>query len=400
VSRFEVEEFRSRLEALQLHLTKKGITWGILTGNADLYYYTGSMQPSYLLIPALGEAILVARKAIDRIELEASHLSVATFGSGKEFLAILDKLGMPHAESVGLTFDVISHASALRLQKSLSQVRLEDISSLVRSLRMVKSPAELKIQREAAHILSQGPVLALKHFQPGMSELELSLILENFFRRNGHCMILRCRREGVEMAGYGICSSGVNSLVGTKFEGICSGMGISAASPHGAALTPVGEHVPVILDYAFNLEGYHVDQTRMFCWGEPSAEFKEAYDAMVRIEETIAREIEPGLAWGFVYEHAARLAAEAGYAESFMGAGQEKVRFVGHGVGVELDELPYLAEGMDAPLQAGMVIALEPKVALPGVGIVGIEDTYLIGHSGVEQLTDCPKDILVYKPHR
>jgi Xaa-Pro dipeptidase len=395
VSIFSIREFETRLQSLQQELSKRGIDWGILNNNADLYYYCGSMQPLYLMVPAQGEAVVVARKALSRIMKEVEQLNIEVFSSGKEFTSILEKYGIASSAKVGLTFDVLSHSNALRLRKGLPQSKIEDISMLIRFLRMVKSPAELKIQRRAANIMSNMPELIREFFKPGMNEIELSMVLENYFRRHGHCLFLRCRREGVEIAGYGICSAGINSLVGTKFEGICSGLGVSAASPHGASPMPIPENTPVILDYAFNLEGYHVDQTRMFCWGTPSAEYSGAYQAMVEIEEALASEIHPGLPWGKLYESASAMALGAGYAESFMGCGQEKVRFVGHGVGVELDEMPYLAEGMEEPLEAGMVIALEPKVALSGTGVVGIEDTYLVKENGVEQLTQCAKEIIV-----
>ncbi len=395
MSIFSVQEFGTRLHLLQQELGKRGIDWAILNNNADLYYYCGSMQPLYLMVPAKGESVVVARKALSRIMKEVEQLNIEVFSSGKEFTSILEKYGVASSAKVGLTFDVLSYSSALRLRKGLPQSKIEDISMPMRLLRMVKSPAEQAIQRRAAAIMSKVPELVREFFKPGMSELELSLVLENYFRRNGHCLLLRCRREGVEMSGYGICSAGINTLAGTKFEGICSGIGISAASPHGASPMPIPEHTPVILDYAFNLEGYHVDQTRMFCWGNPSSEYSEAYRAMVEMEEALAGDIRPDLPWGKLYEMASELALQAGYAESFMGSGQEKVRFVGHGVGVELDEMPYLAEGMEEPMEAGMVIALEPKVALPGIGVVGIEDTYLVLENGVEQLTGCSKDIIV-----
>jgi Xaa-Pro aminopeptidase len=197
------------------------------------------------------------------------------------------------------------------------------------------------------------------------------------------------------MSGYGICSAGIHSLAGTKFEGVCSGQGVSAAVPYGAVPLEIPRNTPVILDYAFNLEGYHVDQTRMFCWGEPGDDFRAAFEAMLKIEEAVVTMLRPGVKWDSLYEKSVTLAGEYGYEGVFMGAGTEKVRFVGHGVGLELDELPLLAEKMDQPLEEGMVIAVEPKVALPGVGIIGIEDTYVVRSAGAELLTDCPKEIIV-----
>jgi Xaa-Pro aminopeptidase len=395
VYQFEGEEFLGRIDALQRVLLAKGLDWAIINANADLYYFAGSVQPLYLLIPARGDSFMLARKGISRIAEEVRHLKLEPFSNGKEIAVILNKYGVAASRKIGLTLDAISYATVQRLQKNLGTAQLEDISLAIRSLRMVKSAAEISVQLRAAAILAKVPELVQSYFQPGMTELELSAILENYFRLNGHSTLLRCRREGVEMAGYGICSSGIHSLSGTKFEGVCSGLGATAAAPYGAAPLPIPANVPVILDYAFNLEGYHVDQTRMFCWGTPSPEFLEAYEAMLKIEEAVERELKPGKVWGELYELSAAMAKDFGYENEYMGSDMEKVRFVGHGVGLELDELPLLAADMKDTLTCGMVIAVEPKVALPGIGVVGIEDTYVIQPEGVQWLTRCGKEIIL-----
>ena len=260
---------------------------------------------------------------------------------------------------------------------------------------MVKSEEEIALQARAGEMMAGIPKVARRALRPGVTELELSAAVEDYLRRSGHGACMRVRREGMEMTVYGVCSSGVNSLAGTKFDGVCGGAGISAGSPYGASMDKIVQGSPVILDYCFNLHGYMVDQTRMCSLGTPSADVTEAYDTMVEIERALFDAMRPGRTWESVYELAAKLAGEAGYDDVFMGLGSEQVSFVGHGIGLDLDEPPLLAPKMIDVLEAGMVIAVEPKVALPNVGVVGIEDTVVVRENGVEYLTKADDEFLV-----
>ena len=224
--------------------------------------------------------------------------------------------------------------------------------------------------------------------------MELSAAIENYFRLKGHSAIVRCRTEQMEM-NFGVCSSGLNALTGTKFNGITAGTGISAAVPYGASHRPINRNEPVVLDYAFNLDGYHLDQTRIFIWGQPTAEIRRAYQAMHQVEQAIIAELRPGNIWSEIYFKAVKLAGELGYTQEFMGLGKGKVNFVGHGVGLELDELPLLAPKMEYQLLEGMTIAIEPKVALPAIGVIGDEDTLALTASGCEVLTQCPNQLII-----
>lgn len=389
-----IAEFTKRIRKLQRRLADQHIDLAILTQNSDLYYYTGSVQPLYLLVPADGEPLVLARKAITRINEEITHIRCEAFSGTKDLVAILDMYGPSRAKRIGFTLDVVSYSSVIRLQKMFPNAEVADLSWDIRMLRAAKSPAEIAILARAGEIMAKVPEIVESAFRPGMTELELSAVLENYFRLSGHGLI-RFRREGIEVASFGVLSAGVNSLAGTKFDGICAGVGPSPAAPYGAGLDPIPQGVPVILDYAFVLDGYHIDQTRMLCWGEPSDEVLRAYDAMLRIEDAIIGMLTPGMPWQDVYNESVSIATEMGYGDVFMGAGTERVKFVGHGVGLELDEPPYLAPGMTDPLAVGMVLAVEPKVAIAEVGVIGIEDTIVITKKGIDRLTVCPNDFIV-----
>lgn len=395
MSAFSPAEYRKRISRLQDVLKSKGLDLAIINNNVDLYYYTGSVQPLYFLIPADGPGLVLARKAIQRIKSEAGHLQVEGFNNTKDLLALIKEYQWDQAERIGFTLDHISYSSVQRWRQLIPGTDIADLSWELRSLRLVKSDAEIRIQVQAGEIMAGLPEVVKSAFKPGMSELELSAIIEKYLREMGHTGLVRCHREGIEM-GLGVCSAGINSLTGTKFDGVCAGIGTSRAVSFGAGWEPIPKGAPVTLDYAFNLDGYHVDQTRLFCWGEPSEQIVKAYQRMVEIESSIWELLKPGATWEAAYRRAEQLAAEYDYTAEFMGLGTEKVSFVGHGIGLELDEPPFIAPKMEQILEENMVVAIEPKVALAGVGVVGIEDTVVIKETGPELLTPCSKEIIVY----
>jgi Xaa-Pro dipeptidase len=391
---FTLDEFSSRLTNLQQLLTKHEVDLAVLNLNPDLYYFTGSIQPMYLLAPATGQPVVLARKSEERIRTEVIGLPLEMFRNTKDLVRIVGQYGFGAAKRVGFTLENTAYATVNRWLLFFEGAIPVDISNEMRYLRMVKSETELAIIRTAGRIIAGIPAKVKTDFQPGMTELELSAALENYLRLNGHGGLLRCRREGIEM-GNGVCSAGPNTLAGTKFDGVCAGTGLTAANPYGAGDRPILQNQPVILDYAFNYQGYHLDQTRMFCWGTVPPEVMKAFQTMLEVEQTLMEELKPGKLWSELYELAVKLATDLGYGAEFMGVGPEKVRFVGHGVGLELDEPPYLAPRMDFPVVPGMVIALEPKVALPGIGVIGNEDSVLVTEAGCECLTVAPPEMIV-----
>jgi Xaa-Pro aminopeptidase len=152
----------------------------------------------------------------------------------------------------------------------------------------------------------------------------------------------------------------------------------------------------VLVDYVFAYNGYLSDHTRIFSLGPLPPELIDAHTAMLEVQKMVKHMARPGVASGAIYEQALAKASELGYADHFMGAaGRERIRFVGHGIGLEVDEYPFLAAGQELPLQRGMTIALEPKLIFPGKGVVGIENTHVVKKDGLEQLGEFPDDLII-----
>lgn len=144
----------------------------------------------------------------------------------------------------------------------------------------------------------------------------------------------------------------------------------------------------MIVDLCAVMYGYHVDQTRTLSLGALPDKLYKAYKIALEIEHEVGKTIYPGVAVGELYEKAARMAESHDLGEHFMGYGRQRLGYCGHGVGLELDEFPVVMKGGKTFLSPGMVIALEPKFHFPGVGVVGVEDTFVVMDGGSQKLTN------------
>jgi Xaa-Pro dipeptidase len=227
-----------------------------------------------------------------------------------------------------------------------------------------------------------------------MTELELAAEVEAEARRHGHQGIIRTRRLNLECF-YGHLLSGENGAVPSFLDAPTGGTGLSTAFGNGPGTRRIQPHEPVMLDYAGAVDGYHSDQTRMFSLGALSEDLVKGYGACLDILEEVMETLRPGMKASDVFARATALAERLGYADRFMNTGAAQVSFVGHGVGVELDEIPYLAAGSNLRIEAGMTLAVEPKIVFPGRGIVGVEDTILVTSGDPECLTFTPRELVV-----
>ncbi|HQE60173.1 MAG TPA: Xaa-Pro peptidase family protein [Spirochaetota bacterium] len=390
---FPYTEFSSRLNHMKNFLSDKGISAAVFNQPSELYYYSGSVIPLYLVIPAEGDAFILARKGDQKLRESVLHMETLFFSGSKDLQKIWSDRKLDTASKIGFTLDSTSYSSIERIIKLSPSALPYDLSWDARFLRMKKTPAEIEIMKQGGKIAARIPEIVKENFTAGMTELEISLYIENFFRLNKSSG-LNSKQEAL-VVSPGVCSSGINTLSGNKFDGICSGKGISHANPFGASDDVIKEHDPIIFDYAFILEGYHLDITRMASIGKPSDKVQKAYQAMLTIHKEIISMIKPGVIWEDVFLYAEKRASDFGYSNEFMGLGSDKVRFVGHGVGLLLDEPPFLAPKMKYEIAENMTIAIEPKVSLEGIGVVGIEDTILVTKDGAEIITPAPYDYII-----
>ncbi|RAV16713.1 M24 family metallopeptidase [Paenibacillus contaminans] len=393
--------YLSRLQKLQEKMQRKQIDGFVVTQNVDIYYFTGTMQTGYLFIPAEGEAVFYVRRSIVRAQEESAVL-VEELGSMRSFGERLKKQSPQLFEDgrspiLATEYDVLPVQVFERLRTAVPNANWTDGSLLVRETRMIKSPAEIAKIKEAAHVIDIAYEKAVNHVKEGMHEFELMSMIELTIRLNGHAGLMRMRGYNQELI-TGMVGSGAAAAMPTYFDGPAGGQGLSAAAPQSSSRKKIGQNEPVLVDIGCNIDGYVIDQTRTLVIGELSEELTRAYVVSERILRETEALLKPGTICEELYANALRIAREEGLADHFMGYGADQVKFLGHGIGLEIDELPVLAKGFTYPLEPGMVIAIEPKFTFPGVGVVGIEDSYAITESGFEKLTVSRDGITIVKP--
>jgi Xaa-Pro aminopeptidase len=293
-----------------------------------------------------------------------------------------------------MELDVLPANLYFSYQKVFEEKNLVDISHLIRLVRAIKSPYEIDMMRRAAERSDQVAACVPALLREGMTELELARKVEAEARKLGHQGTVRMRYWGGEVF-YGHLMAGPSGAVPSFPRSPTGGSGASPAVAQGPGFRPIQRHEPVLVDYVFALNGYYSDHTRIFSIGEPADEMIAAHSAMLDVQALIKKEAKPGVKSGDIYELAIERTRTLGYDKYFMGVGDERIRFVGHGIGSELDEYPFLASGQTLELQENMIVAVEPKLIFPDKGVVGIENTHRVTENGLEQFGQFQDEIVI-----
>ena len=389
-------EVEARLARLQSRLAALDLPAAVVTHRVDLYYLTGSMPNGVLVCPAQGAPAYFVRKSLSRARAESPLVDLRPLRGPDDWLAHVRELAGGETARVGIDLDVLPAAIYLQLVKKAPQVQWVDTGPVLRELRAVKSAWEIARLEEAARQVEMAFTAACDAIFEGITELEISVIMENTMRLAGHSSLVRLRRPGLELVVTHV-STGASAAAPTAFDGPVGAQGLHPASAGGGGRVALRRGVPVMLDILGVSAGYTADIARTICLGEPPDEIKRAHDfcreALRRIEDLLR----PGTPWGEVYDRVAAWAKERGEPVGFMGYGENRVKFFGHGVGLEVDELPILAHGFQQPLEAGHVIAVEPKAFSPDLGPAGVENTYVVEEKGPRSLASWPLDITIVK---
>ncbi len=394
--KFDIEipqsEIETRTAKLQAHLCDQSIEGVLILQNTDLFYFAGTTQQSYLYIPAEGSPLLMARKHVERARKESPIDQIVAAESPKKIPEILKGNGYPIPQTLGLECDVLPANLYFGYQSIFQGIRIEDISNTIRRIRSVKSSFEIDMIQQASRLADAVAGCVGDLLRKGIPEIELAGKIEAFARKLGHQGIIRMRMWGGEMF-YGHIMAGPSASVPSYLASPTGGPGVSRAVAQGSGFRAIQDYEPVLIDYVFAYNGYLADHTRIFALKGLPEKLLAGHQAMLDLQEELIHAAKPGVAAGALYETAKQFAASTGYGDIFMGADSQRIRFIGHGIGLELDEFPILAENQDMPLEKGMVIALEPKLVFPGLGVVGIENTHVVTDKGLRRLTEFPDEI-------
>ncbi|MDI6875434.1 MAG: Xaa-Pro peptidase family protein [Methanomicrobiales archaeon] len=371
--------FRDRMDA-------ENPDWELsaIFGRINIYYYTGTMPDGMLLIPRDGEAVLWVRRSYERAVDESLFADIRRMDSYRD--AARDWGRVPDA--VHLETEVVPLALLQRFRKHFSFSEVRSLDPAAAKVRSVKSAYELSLLERAGAIHRRVLEDAVPGIlREGMSEAEFGAEVFAAMVREGHHGLVRFGMFGTEIV-VGQLGFGENSLYPTSFDGPGGCRGIGPAAPVlGSRERRLERGDLVFVDNACGVEGYHTDKTMIYMFGKALPEAAvEAHRRCVGIQEELASMLRPGVTPSEIHGRIAEgLTAE--FRTNFMGFGERRVNFLGHGVGLQVDEPPVIARGFDEPLEERMVIALEPKKGIPGVGMVGIENTFVVTPSGGRSIT-------------
>ncbi len=383
-------ELRHRLSVLRAGLRDQGLDGALVHGVTNLYYLSGTAQQAHLWVPTDGAEVLLVRRVLARARRESALERVEPLASLRE---LADAIGP--GRRIGMELDIMPVSLFQRYQRALPGLDAADVGPALRLQRARKSAWEVDRVRAAAAAADRTFAEVRDALREGMTELELSIVAESAERRHGFQGMLRWRATtGFECPWVHVLS-GSTALEFSFADTPYGGAGVTPAAPFGASGHRIARGEPVNLDFALARDGYIHDMTRTLAVGPLPDEAMRGYEACRAVHADFVAAARPGVTGEELWARAVAVMEAAGFGDRFMGLGEQRVRFVGHGVGLELDELPVIAPRQTAAVAAGNVIALEPKVFLPDVGAVGLENTYLISGDGVERLTVSDDDIAV-----
>ena len=388
-------ELDNRCFALQALMAAEGLDAVIIVQNADLFYFTGTIQSGCLYVPVVGEPIYLVRRDAGRARNESSLAVICPFSSMREVPAILAGYSLPEPKRIGMEFDVLPVSFFERYRAVFPAARFQDATPLIRRVRMKKSSFELEIMRAAARQVDTVYRHACTTIREGMTDLELAAELEYVARRDGHLGHIRMRVFNGEMI-FGHTFSGADGALPAYTDTPLGGAGLHPSFGQGCGRKAIKACEPIVVDFAGSCDGYLVDQTRIFAVESLPEKLLAGHEDMLAVQECMKRLAVPGAVWGDIYDACLALAEERGHADNFMGYRGSQVSFIGHGVGIEIDEYPFLARGFsDMRLETGMVFAFEPKLVFPEMGAVGIENTFYLSENGLEQLTFSRESVVI-----
>ena len=385
------EESEDRINQLRKIMEKEGITFSIILQNVDLFYFAGTVQKGVLVVSVDHGPLLFIERNVDRAAVE-SGLEIIPIKRDKDVGEILMAKGILKGKC-GMEFDVVPVSVFERWKSIVGLDDFTDIWPAIRDLRIVKSPFEIEQVKRSGSVCDHVFEKARDVVREGAREVDIAAFLEAEGRRVGHQGFLRMRGLNQEMMNLYI-THGRSGTIPSSGDVPIAGAGVTHAIAQGPSLNKVEKGVPVVIDYGGGYNGYITDETRTFVVGELKDRFKKPYEVAKEIVEDATVYGKEGVDGTELFLRAEEKAKKAGLDEYFMGFGPGKVTFIGHGLGLEINELPVITPRHHIILQEGMVFAFEPKFIFPGEGAIGVEVDYVVRKDKLERVTRTPIDLV------
>lgn len=385
---FSRDEIAKRVKQVKQYIVDQKCDACVITSPVNMYYLNGFIFNGYMYIIPDREPLLFVKRPITIEGDNIEHIR-----KPEQLPELLKAHNITLPKSILLESDLMPYNGVVRFQKALDMPNLKSISGQMRVMRSVKSDAELDEIRKSAltHVEVHKQIPGL--YRPGMTDLELQIEIEYLMRKHGSIGPFRTFGENMDIF-MGNVLAGDNAESPSPFDFAMGGKGIDPMLPIGPANRVMEQGTTVMIDMAGNFSPYLSDLTRTYSVGAVSEVALRAHQLSIDIHKDIIGFAKAGVACADIYNRAMEMVVENKMEAYFMGTTQQ-ARFVGHGMGLEINEPPVFAARTREVLKKNMAVALEPKFVLPGIGAVGIENTYFVTETGLENVTICEEDIIV-----
>lgn len=357
----------------------------------NIFYFTGTFASGVLWLPTEGDPILFCRHGAERAKIETPIKTITQFNSYRNIEPIFEDLRMALPSQVATEMNGLPWSLSKKLTESLPSIEFVNGDNIIAMTRAKKSEWELQILRKAGEKHNKCLNQLLPPFlHEGISELEIAHNISDLFYSEGHLGVLRMDSFGEEVF-LGHIAVGDSANYPSVFNGPVGLRGAHPAVPFmGSDKIKWEPDKPLIIDNGFTLAGYQTDKTQIYWLGNKKnipEPLQSAHNFCVEMQAIIAEQLRPGVIPSQLWNQCVDLAVKSPWNNGFMGLGKNKVNFVGHGIGLAIDEYPVLAKGFDLPLEEGMVLAVEPKIGIPDIGMVGTENTFEVTPQGGQSIT-------------
>ncbi len=351
-----------RIDNLRKVLERRNLDVALVLYHLNVYYFNGTAQLGALIVPREEDPVFYVIRDYERAKEESEFKCIKARGFGEILSKVKDL-------KVGVDLGFVNG----KISSRLSGIRFEDITDEILRLRMIKDREEIKLISKAVDMCCEVLEKVPEILKDGMREFELSAKLEYELKMLGHDGYLEGRGSEY-LPNVVVASSG--SAKPSKLSAVTAGAGMSAACPIGSGKKRMRKGDVVWIDIGGRIEGYSSDITRCFTIGKADERVYETYERLKELYENCLKMMKEKVKVSEIFRKAFELARELEIFDGFMGR-VEKMKFVGHGIGLNIDEYPVLGD-FEEELRRNVVVAFEPKVILEDFTGLGIESDVLI----------------------
>ena len=380
-------ELSLRIQQLQQVIQRENADACIVATTVNLFYFCNFIFDGYLYVLPEGEPLLFVKRPES---LKGDN--ILFIRKPEHITEMLQERGIEKPRKALFEAETMSYSTSNRLLSALDAPETVNASGIIRQIRSVKSEYELGMLRQCAKIQSEIYAAIPSLYKPGMTDVEFQTEVEYLMRKKGSLGIFRAYGQNMEIF-MGSVLSGNNAQAASPFDFSIGGNGMSPVLPIGADGHVLTEGTTVMFDMAGNFTPYQSDMSRTFALGKVDEKAYTAHQLSMEMNDWVVANVKLGMACAEIYNYCLRISQEHGFADNFMGTTQQ-AKFVGHGLGLEINEPPVLTPRSKEILQSNMAFAFEPKFIFPHIGAVGIENTFIVTPSGVEKITLCEESML------